>query len=70
MNDARNPTKDGEQDVDEQVAAAATLKEDTDRWYEEREDDFNDIPTIQTLSVQVRHDRGIAGNAGGHPKNR
>jgi hypothetical protein len=40
MNDARDVTKDGEQDVNEQVAAAATLKEDTNWWQEDRHNDF------------------------------
>ena len=36
-------TKNGQQDVDEQVGATATLEEDTERWQEYGEDDFADI---------------------------
>lgn len=51
MNDARNPTEDGEQDVDEQVAAAATLKEDTEGWQYDRQEDFQDVSKMQMLLV-------------------
>ena len=51
VDDTWDVTKDGEQDVDEQVAVAATLKEDADRWEEDGDDDFADVPETQTLSA-------------------
>ena len=53
MDDAGNVTEDGEQDVDEEVAAETALKEDADRWQEDGEDDFADITGMQKLSVRV-----------------
>jgi hypothetical protein len=61
MDDTWDVTEDREQNVDEQVAAAATLKEDTDGWQENGNDDFADVTKMEPLSVWVRHDRGIAG---------
>jgi hypothetical protein len=51
MDDAWDVTKDGEQDVDEQVAAATALKEDTERWQEDGDDDLADVAETQMLSV-------------------
>lgn len=36
-------TKDGQQDVDEQVGAAATLEEDTDGREQDGEEDLDDV---------------------------
>ena len=35
-----------EEDVDEEISAATTLKEDTERWEEDGEDDFDDVAAI------------------------
>lgn len=43
MDNARNVTKDGQQDVDEQVSSASALKENTDRWNNDRNDDLEDV---------------------------
>ena len=43
MDDARNVTKDGQQDVDEQVGIAATLEEDTERRKDDGDDDLADV---------------------------
>lgn len=51
MDDAWDVPEDGEQDVDEQVAAATALKEDADRWQEDGDDDFTDVTKMQALSV-------------------
>jgi hypothetical protein len=51
MDNAWDVTEDGEQDVDEQVAAATALQEDTKRWQEDSDDDFADVARIQTLSA-------------------
>ena len=36
-------TQDGQQDVDEQVATASSLKEDTERWEDDGDDDLADV---------------------------
>lgn len=43
MDDARNETQDGQQDVDQQVSTASSLQENTEWWQEDGEDDFADI---------------------------
>jgi len=43
VDDSRNVTKDGQQDVDQEVGAATTLKEDTERWEEDGNDDLDDV---------------------------
>lgn len=39
----RLTTKDGQEDVDEEVGAAATLKEDTERREHDGADDLDDV---------------------------
>lgn len=43
MDNAGDVTKDGQEDVDEDVCAATTLEEDTERWEDDGEDDFADV---------------------------
>ena len=43
VDDTGNITQDREQDVDEQVRAAAAFEEDTERWQDDGEDDFEDV---------------------------
>jgi len=43
VDDSRNVTKDGQQDVDEEVSAATTLKEDTKRWKDDGDDDLDNV---------------------------
>lgn len=43
MNDAGNVTKDGQQDVDEEVSTAAALEEDTKRREDDGDDDLDDV---------------------------
>lgn len=43
MNDAGNVTKDGQQNVDEEIGTATTLKEDTKRREDDGKDDLADI---------------------------
>ena len=45
MNDAGNVTQYREENVDEKVCTASSLKEDTNRRKDDREDDFDDITT-------------------------
>lgn len=53
VNDTRDITQDGQQDVDEQVAIAAALKEDTQRREEDCKDDFANVAVRVALSAQV-----------------
>jgi len=43
VNDTGNVTKDGEEDVDQEIRAATTLEEDTERWEDDGKDDLADI---------------------------
>lgn len=43
MDDTRNVTEDGQEDVDEEVSSATTLEEDSDGWDEDGEDDLDDV---------------------------
>lgn len=43
VDDTREVTKDGQQDVDEEVSAAATLEEDTDGRENDGKNDLADI---------------------------
>jgi len=43
VDDAGDVSKDGEQNVDEKVCAAATLKEDSERREDDGEDDLADV---------------------------
>lgn len=43
MDDSGNVTKDGQQDVDEEVGIASTLEEDTKRREDDGEDDLDDV---------------------------
>jgi hypothetical protein len=67
MDDTWDVTEDGEQDIDEQVAAATALEEDADGWQEDGDDDFADVTKMQALSVRVRHESGTAGMLTGTP---
>lgn len=43
VNDTRNVTQDGQQDVDEEVRIASALKENTERGEENGEDDLDEV---------------------------
>ena len=43
MDDAGNVTKDGQQNVDEEVSTAAALEEDTKRREDDGDDDLDDV---------------------------
>ncbi len=43
MDDTRNVTEDGEQDVDEEISVASSLKEDTQRREHDGNNDFADV---------------------------
>jgi hypothetical protein len=46
-------TKDGQEEVDEEVGAAATLKEDTERGKQDGEDDLDDVAVCGLAGVAV-----------------
>lgn len=46
--DTGDVTQDGEQDVDKEVCIATSLKEDTERWEDDCEDDFADVSVGET----------------------
>jgi hypothetical protein len=43
VNDAGNVTKDGEEDVDQEIRAATALEEDAERWEDDGKDDLADV---------------------------
>jgi len=43
VDDTRNVTQDGQQDIDQEIRSATTLKEDTKRWDEDGKEDLDDI---------------------------
>jgi len=58
VNNARNVTQDCQQDVDEQVCTATTLKENTQRWQKDSKDDLADV------ACSERHDDGLVERVG------
>jgi hypothetical protein len=46
-------TEDGQEQVDEEVGAAATLKEDTERRKQDGEDDLDDVAVCGLAGVAV-----------------
>jgi hypothetical protein len=50
VDDTRNVTQDGEEDVDEEVGAAAALEEDTEWWEDDGKDDLADIAVESAVS--------------------
>lgn len=46
VDNAGDVTQDGEKDVNEQIRTAAALEEDSQRWQEDGEDDFENIAVI------------------------
>jgi hypothetical protein len=53
VDDTREVTQDGEQDVDEEITAASALEEDTDRREDDGKDDLADVAGGE------RHDGGL-----------
>jgi len=48
VNDAGNIAQDCQQDVDQQVSTATSLKEDTKRWEEDGKNDLADIASSES----------------------
>ena len=53
MDDTRDVTQYGQQDVDQKVGIATALKEDTKGRKEDGEDDFADITMFEAMLVIV-----------------
>lgn len=63
MDDTRNVTKNRQQNVDEEVGAATTLKEDTDG---RKEDGENDLANIAAEGVSLFMGEGFRNDASHH----
>lgn len=46
MDDTRNPTQDGQANVDQEVRAASALQEDTQRRQDEGQDDLTNVSVL------------------------
>lgn len=44
MDDTRDPTQDGQTDVDQEVSTTSALQEDTQRRQDDGEEDLADVP--------------------------
>jgi hypothetical protein len=53
VDDTRDVTQDGQDDVDEEVGAAAALEEDTDGWEEDGEDDLDDVAVERECQLRL-----------------
>ena len=62
VDDAWNVTQNRQEDVDEKVSAAATLKEYTKWWEQDGEDDLDDV-AILSVSTFLRVYRSAAAPA-------
>ena len=60
MDDAGNVTQNGQQDVDEEIGIATSLKEDTERREDDGKDDLADIAggLLRSVRQSSRHKRG------------
>lgn len=54
----RNVAQDGEQDVDQEISAAAALEEHSDRGQEDGEDDLDDVSTLD-ISMRASLSQGM-----------
>lgn len=61
MNDSGDVTEDGEEDVDEQVCAAAALEEDADGGEEDGEDDLADVAGVGVSCGEFENGGGWGG---------
>lgn len=59
MDDAGNVTENGQEQVDEEVGAAATLEEDSERWEEDGEDDLDDVAVRLLLALRITSRRSL-----------
>ncbi len=51
MDDARNVSQAGQDNVDEQIRTAASLKEDADGWQDDGKDDLDDVAAKRDVSA-------------------
>jgi hypothetical protein len=61
VDDTGNITEYSEQDVDEEIGVTAALKEDTERWEHDGEDDLDEVagmllvPVVREKVISVKH---------------
>ena len=55
MNDTRDIAQDGQQNIDQEVAAASALEKDTQRWEDDGKNDLADITTRQSKVSRRLH---------------
>lgn len=68
MDDTRNVTKDGQNNVDEEVGIAASLEEHSERWEDDGEDDLDDV-AVRILSALLCYDVAAAFRKGKQRRN-
>lgn len=51
VNDTRDPTQDGQTDIDEEISTASPLKENTQGREDDREEDLADITKFRLVSL-------------------
>lgn len=62
MEDTGNPTQNGQQDVDQEVAATSALQENTQRRQDDGEEDLADVSVeVESVTV-VRRPSGVQQN--------
>lgn len=49
MDNTRDPTQDGQADVDQEVRATSALQEDTQRGQDEGQDDLADVSVLDVI---------------------
>ena len=62
MDDTRDVTQDGQEDVDEKVGIATTLKENTKRRQNDGEDDLDDVAVVVCQYCESEEWPGAAGS--------
>jgi hypothetical protein len=54
VNNTRDPTKDGQTDVDQEVSTTSALQENTQRRQDDGEDDLADVTVIESVMMFTR----------------
>lgn len=62
MKDTGNPTQNGQQDVDQEVAATSALQENTQRRQDDGEEDLADVSVEVESVIVVGRSSGVQQN--------
>lgn len=62
MEDTGNPTQNGQQDVDQEVAATSALQENTQRRQDDGEEDLADVSVEVESVIVVGRSSGVQQN--------